>query len=323
VRNVPTSSIGGKHFSNLTRSAVATLRALGRYDVLHFHATGPGILSTVSLAAGQGSVVTIHALDQARAKWGRMAKQALSFSERVVVHSADEVTVVSECLRRYFAEKYNERVNYIPNGMSPAVLVPAGELLQRHGLVPQEYLLFAGRMTPEKGCHDLIRAVNASRSPLKLAVAGGNGSADYIAQLKACADPERVRFLGHLTGDRLAEVFSNAHSFVLPSYIEGMSLSLLEAIAYRLPLLVSDIPENRVVCAAAPVDPLYVKPGDDEGLLTAIERLSSQPRRVPNGRVAVNSLPRWGGVASQYLRVYERVLEKHHPRARFGMDAYP
>ncbi len=92
-----------------------------------------------------------------------------------------------------------------------------------------------------------LDATLLAQSGMKLVIAGGTAPENYLAELRAQADPERVCFVGHLGGDELAEVFSNAYAFVLPSYIEGMSMALLEAIAYALPGTGNDIPENRAV----------------------------------------------------------------------------
>ena len=241
VQSIATRSIGGKHLDNLTRAIFALKQAYGQYDVLHFHALGPGVLSLLTRLGGQRSVVTVHALDHKRDKWGTFARMCLVGAERTLIGSADRVTVVSESLRRYFAERYDATAEFIPNGIPNKQRVPPGTLLTAHDLVPGKYVLFASRLTPEKGCHDLIAAFNTldatllAQSGMKLVIAGGTAPENYLAELRAQADPERVCFVGHLGGDELAEVFSNAYAFVLPSYIEGMSMALLEAIAYALP----------------------------------------------------------------------------------------
>lgn len=313
VRNLPTRSFGGKHLSNLSRSMLATARAMRRYDVLHFHATGPGILSAATRIGGQPSVVTVHALDQQREKWGLAARTALSLAEKSLVHNASELTVVSENLRRYFRGRYDLPVDLVPNGFPAVVPVPPGLLLARHGLAPRSYLLFASRLTPEKGCHDLITAFNATPTHLKLVIAGGNGAQDYIAQIHALADPSRVVFLGHLQGHELGEIFSNAHTFVLPSYIEGMSLALLEAIAYGLPLIVSDIPENTLVVGSAPV---CFAAGDLAALSNAIAARTADGGIT--AKVDASRMPRWEQVAERYVRVYQRAAAGRRPTESVG-----
>jgi glycosyltransferase involved in cell wall biosynthesis len=318
VQSIATRSIGGKHLDNLTRAIFALKQAYGQYDVLHFHALGPGVLSLLTRLGGQRSVVTVHALDHKRDKWGTFARMCLVGAERTLIGSADRVTVVSESLRRYFAERYDATAEFIPNGIPNKQHVPPGTLLTAHDLVPGKYVLFASRLTPEKGCHDLIAAFNTldatllAQSGMKLVIAGGTAPENYLAELRAQADPERVRFVGHLGGDELAEVFSNAYAFVLPSYIEGMSMALLEAIAYALPTLASDIPENRAVLGDFGT---YCAPRNVADLRRELDRLIRSPDaafRMSN-RMARLARPDWRAVAARYDHLYRTVMRR--PRA--------
>ncbi|HVJ31759.1 MAG TPA: glycosyltransferase family 4 protein [Terriglobia bacterium] len=308
VKSIPTRSFGGKHLENLSRSMASTFKALRRYDLVHFHATGPGLFSAVTRAAGQRSVVTIHALDQRRQKWGPAARLSLQLAERTITSCADEITVVSESLRRYMREKYDYHARYIPNGIPRRAAVAPGPLLAKHQLEAGRYFLFASRLTPEKGCHDLIAAFNRSTTPFKLAVAGGVGPTEYAAQLKRVADPERVVFLGHLGGTELAEAFSNAYVFVLPSYIEGMSMALLEAISFGIPALVSDIEENLLVLGG---QGFHFPVGNVAALEAVLALLASKPTLVHAEARALKSLPlpTWDDIAIRYDRFYRNIRD--------------
>lgn len=305
LRAIPVAAFGGKHFENISRSALATFKAMGHYDVLHFHATGPGILSLATKLTGQKSVVTIHALDHNREKWGRTAKFALRLAERCVISCADEITVVSESLRRYLRERYDRRASHIPNGLPVKERVAPGEFLAKHDLTPGQYFLFASRLTPEKGCHDLIDAFNALGTNAKLAIAGGVGPVDYLDQLKQRAAPGRVVFLGHLAQPDLGEAFSNAKAFILPSYIEGMSMALLEAIAYGLPVLVSDIDANILMIGSAG---LRFRAGDVGDLSKRLGELEQSPELglITGARRLLD----WSGVADSYDHLYARLARQ-------------
>ena len=313
VKSIPVGSFGGKHLENLSRSMTSTFKALHRYDVLHFHATGPGMLSAVTRAARQKSVVTIHALDQRRQKWGPAARLSLKMAERTITSCADEITVVSENLRRYLREKYDCHAWHIPNGVPRKRRLPPGQLLERHQLAAGKYFLFASRLTPEKGCHDLVAAFNKTTTSIKLAIAGGFGPPDYENRLRRMADPERVAFLGHLSGAELAEAFSNAYVFVLPSYIEGMSMALLEAIAFGVPALVSDIDENRLVLGGAG---FHFAVGDVESLQAALTLLTIKPELVSAKAHALATipLPNWDAVAVQYDQFYRGLQNSNDQR---------
>ena len=306
LRTIPVPAIPGKHLDNISRSVVSLVQAVGRYDIIHFHAVGPGILSALTRLAGQPSLVTIHGLDARRDKWGWAARGCLTAAEQTLVGCATGITVVSETLRRYFLERYDIRVTFIPNGVAQKPAVAPGAFLAAEGLAPQRYVLFASRLVPEKGCHDLIDAFARLRTDMRLVVAGGSGSPDYIAALRARADPARVIFVGHRTGAELAELFSNAFLFVLPSYIEGMSMALLEALAYGLPMLTSDIPENRAVLGGHGT---YFAPRDIPGLARALQSLIETPGGA--GAVALRlralALPGWDAVAQRYDAVYRNL----------------
>ena len=84
------------------------------------------------------------------------------------------------------------------------------------------YILFLGRLVPEKGCHYLLKAFETINTPMKLVIAGDSSHSDaYVARLKQIADSE-VIFTGFARGDLLEELFSNAYAYVIPSELEGL-----------------------------------------------------------------------------------------------------
>ncbi len=320
VRAVRVPALPGKHLENISRSTLALCRAMGRYDVVHFHAIGPGILSTATRLFGQKSLVTIHGLDHQRAKWGGFAKQCLGLAERTLVANADGIAVVSESLRAYFETVRGTTTAFVANGMPRPARVPPGPMMSHFGLVPGRFLLFASRLTPEKGCHDLIDAFNALDTDMRLVIAGGSGTPDYIAALKAKADPGRVVFVGHRTGDELSEFFSHAYGFILPSHLEGMSMALLEASGFGLPVLASDIAENRAVLGDAG---LYAPPADVSALHAALARMVGEPGMVAGmaQRSAALSRPGWAEIAARYDSLYHAVVAEKGSAAAWAAHA--
>lgn len=322
VRAIPTPSFGGKYLETITRSSCALARAMRRYDLIHFHAVGPGILTPLTRLFGQKSIVTVHGLDHERDKWNLAARMSLRLAESVLARNADQISVVSESMRRYFNERYDTPAVFIPNGSTPKQRVAPGRIMDKFGLAPGRYVFFASRLTPEKGCHDLIQAFNAQDTDMKLVIAGerrkvnksrdisarGEGSAEYIDSLRALANPERVVFVGHRTGDELAELFSNAYLFVLPSYLEGMSMALLEAMSYGVPALVSNIPENSAVVGE---HGFYFQKKDVADLRLELAKLIASPQLVDQmaGDLAAFALPDWNAVARSYDKLYRRTVQ--------------
>jgi glycosyltransferase involved in cell wall biosynthesis len=314
LRSIPTSCFGGKHFETISRSAMALTASIGRYDLIHFHAIGPGILSSITRTFGQKAVVTIHGLDHQRDKWGTVARFCLTVAERSLVSSADAITVVSADLQRYFLRRYATSAVHIPNGRPERKHVAPGKLLAELGLTPGRYVLFASRLTPEKGCHDLIAAFNDLDTDMHLVIAGGAKDSAYFAALRAQVKTERIAFIGHRSGDELAELFTNPYLFVLPSYMEGMSLALLEAIGYGLPVLVSDIPENREVVGDSA---FYFPPRDVAALRAALRDILDERAFVDLSARRLAGLPHasWGAVARSYDALYREVVQPARLRA--------
>lgn len=231
-------------------SFFATLRALfGRYDVLHYHAEGPCAMLWLPKLFHKKIVVTVHGLDWQRAKWGNFASYVIKFGEKMAAKYADEVIVLSENVQKYFADTYNRQVTYIPNGINKPVLRDAQLITEKYGLVKDGYLLFLGRIVPEKGLHYLIEAFAEINTDKKLVIAGGNSHAvEYMDKIHRMAEKDdRVIMTDFVQGQMLEELYSNAYAFVLPSDVEGMALSLLEAMSYSNCCVVSDICENTEV----------------------------------------------------------------------------
>jgi glycosyltransferase involved in cell wall biosynthesis len=231
-------------------SFFATIRALfGNYDVLHYHAEGPCAMLWLPKLLSRKIVVTIHGLDWQRAKWGNFASFVIKFGEKMAAKYADEIIVLSENVKNYFAETYHREVTYIPNGISRPQVREPQMIREKYGLTKGSYFLFLARIVPEKGLHYLIEAFREIDTDKKLVIAGGSSQAiEYMEQIhKMAAEDDRIIMTDFVQGQLLEELYSNAYAFVLPSDVEGMALSLLEAMSYGTCCLVSDICENTEV----------------------------------------------------------------------------
>ncbi|MBI2841781.1 MAG: glycosyltransferase family 4 protein [Armatimonadetes bacterium] len=242
IRKLPTIKL--KNYDAITHTFLATLHLLNKdYDIVHYHAIGPAGLSIIPRLLGKKTVATVHGLDWQREKWGRRARTYLKLSERAVVWFPHATIAVSRFLKDYLEKKYKRPVNYIPSAVSdPVVLKPSA--IRSYGLEGGDYILFVARLVPEKGCHFLIDAFKQLKTDKKLVVAGGSSHSDrYVNELRETAN-DRVVFTGYVYGDELHELYSNAYCYVQPSTIEGMPITLLEAVAYGRCVVASDIPPN-------------------------------------------------------------------------------
>ncbi|MGN0173430.1 MAG: glycosyltransferase family 4 protein [Acutalibacteraceae bacterium] len=219
--------------------------AFSKYDVVHFHAEGPAFMCWLPKLFGKKVVVTVHGLDHQRAKWGKLASAYIMMGERNAVKYADEIIVLSTGVQQYFLKTYNRQTCFIPNGVIKADLREADDIKKQWGLEKNGYILYLGRIVPEKGERYLIDAFKQVKTDKKLVIAGGSSDTDrFLEELKEAArGDDRIVFTGFVEGKVKQELFSNAYIYTLPSDLEGMPLSLLEAMSYGNCCLVSDIPE--------------------------------------------------------------------------------
>jgi glycosyltransferase involved in cell wall biosynthesis len=323
VRVVHLPQVNTKHLEAASHSAVALAHALTarRYDVIHLHATGPGALSPLARLAGTPTVVTVQGLDWRREKWGRAARVVLRLAAALCARFPDRTIVVSRELERYFAESHGTDSVYIPNGVeeSDDEGAPPQADLRREGFV-----LFLGRLVPEKHVHTLVRAYRRLECEVPLVIAGPDShSPEYLDELRALADGDpRIRFLGPQYGASKAWLMRNALAFVQPSSIEGLPIALLEALAAGRYPIVSSIPENlEPVTVGDETLGQTVPVGDERELASAIASTIAAPDRAAVGRRLRDHVRKaydWNAIASATEATYRDALRARRPRRRRG-----
>ena len=172
---------------------------------------GPALFSFLPRLAGKKTVVTVQGLDWQRGKWGRIASRVLRLGEAAAVSSPDATMVVSRTLQRHYRQQYNRDTIYIPNGATLAPRRLPRQLIE-WDLLPDNYVLFLGRFSPEKNCHLLINAFESLNTGMKLVLAGGSSHSDsYVKNLRR-HESDRIRFLPWVSGSNLEELLSNVRS---------------------------------------------------------------------------------------------------------------
>lgn len=239
-------TINRKGFAAMTSSVFGAICcAVGKYDIVHFHAEGPCAMMWLPKLFGKRCIATIHGIDWQRAKWGSFASGYIKFGEKMAVKCADEIIVLSKGIEKYFKDTYNRKTVFISNGVNKPVIRDAQSIREKYGLEKDNYILFLGRLVPEKGVQYLIKAFKEVSTDKKLVIAGGSSDTNaFMQELKRLSDgDERIIFTGFIQGQILEELYSNAYIYTLPSDLEGMPLSLLEAMSYGNCCLTSDIAE--------------------------------------------------------------------------------
>lgn len=195
-------------------------------------------------------IVTIHGLDWQRSKWGGFATKYIKYGEKCAVKYADEIIVLSKGVQKYFKDTYNRDTHFIENGVNKPVVKQANIIKEKYGLEKDSYILYLARIVPEKRLDLLIDAFKKVNTDKKLVIAGGSSHTnDFLDEIKEKAKQDyKIIMTGFVQGEELEELFSNTYLYCLPSDVEGMPISLLEAMSYGKNCLVSDIDENVQVC---------------------------------------------------------------------------
>lgn len=303
-----TLTIDKKGLAAVTSAISAAFSAaFGRFDVVHFHAEGPCIACFLPKLTGKRVIATIHGLDHKRAKWGKLASFVIMRGEKNAVKYADEIIVLSEGVKQYFKDTYNRDTVMIPNGVNRQDTLAADIILDKWGLKKDDYILYLGRIVPEKGAHYLIDAYKRLNTDKKLVIAGGvSDSSEYMDKLKALAgDDKNIIFTGFIQGPTLVELYSNAYLYVLPSDLEGMPLSLLEAMSYGNCCLTSDIEE----CASVILDHgVTFKAGDVDDLTDKLNDLLVDTAKVDKLKSTaadyITDRFNWDDVVNKTLELY-------------------
>lgn len=308
IKTVPT--LNKKGLAAMTASVSGAIcAAFGNYDVVHFHAEGPCAMLWLPKLFGKRCIATIHGLDHQRAKWGKFARAYIMAGEKTAVKWADEIIVLSQGVQEYFCRTYGRETRWISNGVNRPTILPPQQITEAFGLNKDSYILFLGRLVPEKGLRYLVEAFQGVRTEKKLVIAGGSSDTQNFAdELKDLAKGDsRILFTGFVQGQLLGELYSNAYVYVLPSDLEGMPLSLLEAMSYGNCCLTSDIAE----CAEVVEEHGVTFPrGDTAALQQALQLLCDHPDWVQKYKEEaadyICGKYSWDEVVEQTLALYRR-----------------
>ena len=314
VKIITIPTINNKGIDALLYSFFATIRALFcHYDIIHYHAEGSCAMLWIPHLFGIHTVATIHGLDWQRSKWGGLASKYIKFGERIAAKYADEIIVLSESVKNYFQETYNRDTNFIPNGVNKPILIKPRIIKEKYGLNKDDYILYLARIVPEKGLHYLVDAYKKINTDKKLVIAGGaSHTNEYLNKIKMLVkDNPNIIMTGFIQGKELEELYSNCYLYCLPSDVEGMPLSLLEAMSYGCNCLVSNIDEN--VQVIKDYGTTFEK-GNLEDLKNKLqlmlEKEESEEIKIRRSKYILNTYS-WDRVVDETLEVYNKVIRRN------------
>jgi|AntRauTorckE6833_2_1112554.scaffolds.fasta_scaffold01505_12 glycosyltransferase involved in cell wall biosynthesis len=314
IINLPT--IGSKHLDAIVHTLLSIIHlSTKNVDIIHIHSIGPALLTwLIKLLKPKTKVVfTFHCQDYYHQKWNAVARFMLKLGEKVGHRYADEIISVSKSLKSYSYKKYNKEVNYVPNAVEEANIVPVDLIKEKWGLEKDSYILSVSRLVRHKGIHYLIEAYKKLNTDKKLVIVGASSyTDDYVKYLHNLAqDNKNIIFTGLQSGKALDELFSNPYIFVHPSEEEGLSISLIEALSFEIPIIASDIPANKEVLGDTNI--LFKNKNVDnlkEKLLQLLDNPDLAKSLSKKSKERVENNYKWEKVVYDIIDVYKKVLNQ-------------
>jgi glycosyltransferase involved in cell wall biosynthesis len=301
--DLPSTRIKG--FEALWHSLLSTVHILlHRTDLVHIHNIGPALFTPVLRLFKKKVVLTYHSPNYEHKKWNKTERGILKISEKAALKYAHKIIFVNHFQMEKYPVEIRQKSTYIPNGINQPIFSHSSGHLKKWGLENTKYILSVGRITPEKGFDILIKAFAAIDPDYKLVIAGGiETETNYYRRLTRLTDNNKIIFTGFIYGEALQQLYTHAQLFVMPSYHEGFPLVLLEAMSYRLPLIVSDIPATHLVRISPQC---YFPAGDINALINKLtDYIQKEPLQKPTCDLSAYD---WDKIAEQTLEVYRNAL---------------
>lgn len=291
-----------KSFEAIIHTFKAILKAKSlKADIVHIHAIGPALLTPMARLLGMKVVFTHHGPDYDRDKWGKAAKFMLKLGERMGTTFANEVIVISKVIDNILIKKYGRKdCHLVYNGVSEPEICDFPEYFEELGIEKGKYILGMCRFVPEKNLHHLVEAFSKiDTKGCKLVLAGDTDfEDDYSRQLKTTAKEQGVILTGFIKGRKLHSLLTHTRCFVLPSSHEGLPIALLEAMSYKLPVIVSNIPANLEVGLNKDN---YFPVGNIDALANKLQQNINLPYTHVNYDMSAYN---WDHIAEQISQIY-------------------
>lgn len=246
VRSIATDAI--------VHSFISTIDALSRkVDIIHYHSQGSYFSSVIPKIFKKKIVATIHSTDWLNPKWKGLPSLILRTGKDLITKTANAITITAPHISEYIGKNYH--ITHCGTEIKDEI--PPINISSKYNLEEEKYILFIGRLEPQKRIHWIIQAFSKllnkydKLKEIKLVISGGSSDKiekDYHKKLiEISKDNPKIIFTGYVSGTIKDELLSNALLFILPSTVEGLPISLLEAMSYSRICLVSDIPPHKYI----------------------------------------------------------------------------
>ncbi|MCK9596953.1 glycosyltransferase family 4 protein [Candidatus Pacearchaeota archaeon] len=297
----------------------------GKFDIVHSHVSGhayilfAGILSKIR---GEKYIHTTHCpwTDASfRPKILRpfiflnnlfLNKFSLGFVDKIISITPWELKI----LKKYSAK---EKISVIPNGVDKILFkkIIKNNFKKKNNIKEKYLVLFFGRLNPTKGPEMLAKtAINITKKRKDIAfiwIGPDEGKAEEVKKL--IKGYKNMKYLGPIKGkENIAEMYQSANVYVLPSYREGLPLTLFEAMASGLPIVAS--PVNGIPFEMKENENgFFSNYGDLDSLEKNILKLINNQklaRKISQNNIKKSKNYNWDDIYKKYMGEYEKLLGK-------------
>lgn len=335
VNLISLPSIKTKHLDAISHTFFSTIHALFQnYDIIHYHSVGPSILSFIPKLFSKAKIIgTFHCMDRFHEKWNKFAKLILKLGEWTICKFPHITIAVSKHIKDYCFKKHHKNCVFIPSGFKIKKDLNINKL-EKFNIKPRKYFLTVSRLIKHKGIQYLIKAFNklqpvfdpeaqtqkkagqsmtVDNDEYQLVIVGdtfyNKTYSDYIKNL--AKDNKNIILTGQQNNSALNQLFSNAFCFIIPSEGEGLSITLLEAMAHGLPIVASEIQGNKVFIEKNLVYSFKNKDIDDlnEKIIYIIYNQEKALKKAREAQKYVEKNFSWSYIADKIEKVYKNILK--------------
>jgi glycosyltransferase involved in cell wall biosynthesis len=274
-------------------------------DVVHIQNGGNSPFALLLRLFGKKVFLSQDGVDWKRAKWPWYGRIYLWLTQFISAYAPTAVIFDNVFCKKEFEARFRRAYDFIPFGSEVDERAIDDSILTKLGLKPGDYFLFVGRFIPDKGLQYLIPAFERLSTTKKLVLVGGSPNpSDFERKLRATGD-SRILFPGFVYGSMVHALMRHAYAYVQPSDIEGLSPVILENMALGVPVLCSDIQENRFVVADTA---LTFRQGDLADLSRILQWALDHPQsladRGRSGQERARRLFGWDAVAQAHEQIF-------------------
>ena len=314
IKLIIVPSIPGKYFRAPSLFIFSALHALffGKFDLVHLHNAEAGFILPI-LRLKYKVISTSHGSAYWRTKWGKIAKKIMSMMDKPFISFSNIATCVSINEAKRLESVFQKKVHYIPNGVGAEYagdIPAANKILKEKNINNEKYFIFvAGRIEPTKGAHLAIKAINNMDTDEKLIMVGDtNHSRNYQKYLLEILSNKIISIDFIDKPETLYGLMKLAFALIFPSTVEAMSMVLLEASMLEVPIICSDIPENKAIFGDLGI---YFENDNEESLTKTLHWALDNPQKMTENskklKDHVHSNFSWDVIVNSYVHLYEEL----------------